>query len=832
MESWKKIDRSDANDLESRESIAETGDTVGNWLDLLTDVLDDDTIRASQNVFSREEDELEVTPSPIPEETISEPPAPLATIQETEPPPPSNPPQQPKSSRGRLQELMSQHLSTSLSWDFLQASKQQSSAGGRLQRLLASINGQKNTDSAAEPAKTSPSPSPPSNLFDTSFPKNPPKEPVEKSPPESPTPAPPEPSVPWEQMQTRIDEIEAQLEHLEGQIYEPTDLVDPLLPLINELLTQRVRETQAGICDMLVPIIDRVLLEKSQQDLASLGEALADVIPMAIAQEIENSPEQIASAIAPEVASAIKKQIRIDRDAIKDALGSEMGRAIKAQIELERDAMVDALYPVIGATISKYMGEAIREINAKVENALSIQGVERKIRAKIQGVSEAELILRESMPCIVEAIFLIHKASGLIVAEVQKSGGERLESEMIAGMLTAIRSFANDCIAREGQTSELHEIEYSGSKIVLEVAGYCYLAVSIQGEPSKSFLAKMRQTLGTIVRKYDRHLEEFEGDPDSIPDPVRQHLEILMHTAEVENERKHSTSPPTTVLAVGALLLLGTTILGGWRLYERHIERRVQVALDSTPELAIYRIDPRVRGRKLQLSGKLPDEFSRTLAQRVTEEALPQWEIDNSILAAKVPPNPTVAEAEVQRLVGFFNRIEDIDIWADYIDNQVRVRGTIESASQAELLTQAFDEIPGVDSVVTALQLQSWSQILSARIYFDKGIAYPTETEAAKIVPIGQLLEQHRELKLKIVGHSDITGRRNANRSLAQQRANAVKNSLIARGIEPERLIAHGSIERPPDVSAEQPLALSRCVRFEPIQTTDRQTAGDNGNDI
>ena len=828
MESWKKIDRSDANDLESRESIAETGDTIGHWLNLLTDVLDDDTIPASQEVFSWAEDEPETTPSPRPEETTSEPAVPEETHRETEPPPPPTPPQEPKSSRGRLQELMSQHLNISLSWDFLQASKQNAAGGGRLQKLLASIDGQKNTDTTTESPKTSPSPPPPSNPNPLGTKIS--GKPVEKSPPEPPSPAPP--SVPWEQMQTRLDEIDAQLKHLEGQIYEPTDLVDPLLPLINELLTQRVRETQAGICDMLVPIIDRVLLEKSQQDLESLGEALADVIPMAIAQEIENSPEQIASAIAPEVASAIKKQIRIDRDAIKDALGSEMGRAIKAQIELERDAMVDALYPVIGATISKYMGEAIREINAKVENALSIQGVERKIRAKIQGVSEAELIFRESMPCNVEAIFLIHKASGLIVAEVQKTGGERLESEMIAGMLTAIRSFANDCIAREGQTSELHEIEYSGSKIVLEVAGYCYLAVSIQGEPSKSFFAKMRQTLGTIVRKYDRHLEEFEGDPDSIPDPVRQHLEILMHSAEVENERKHSNSPPTTVLALGGLLLLGTTILGGWRLYERHIERRVQVALDSTPELAIYRIDARVRGRQLQLSGTLPDEFSRTLAQRVTEEALPQWEIDNSILAAKVPPNHTVTEAEVQRLVGFFNRIEGVDIWADYIDNQVRVRGTIESTSQADRLTQALDEIPGVDSVVTALQLQSWSQILSARIYFDKGIAYPTEAEAAKIVPIGQLLEQHRELKLKIVGHSDITGRRTANRSLAEQRANAVKNSLIARGIEPERLIAQGSIERPPGVSAEQPLALSRCVRFEPIQTTDRQTAGDNGNNI
>jgi hypothetical protein len=48
-----------------------------------------------------------------------------------------------------------------------------------------------------------------------------------------------------------------------------------------------------------------------------------------------------------------------------------MGTAIKEQISLDRDAMVDALYPVIGSTISKYMAEAIKAINEKVENTLA-----------------------------------------------------------------------------------------------------------------------------------------------------------------------------------------------------------------------------------------------------------------------------------------------------------------------------------------------------------------------------------------------------------------------------------------------------------------------------
>jgi hypothetical protein len=60
---------------------------------------------------------------------------------------------------------------------------------------------------------------------------------------------------------------------------------------------------------------------------------------------------------------------------------------------------------------------------------------------------------------------------------------------MIGGMLTAIRSFVNEWISSSGNTSELDEIDYGRSKIMLEVAGYCYLAVVVDGESGRSQIA-------------------------------------------------------------------------------------------------------------------------------------------------------------------------------------------------------------------------------------------------------------------------------------------------------------------------------------------------------
>ena len=195
------------------------------------------------------------------------------------------------------------------------------------------------------------------------------------------------------------------------------------------------------------------------------------VLPAAISEHIKEDPEDIAEAIAP-----------------------AMGKAIQEQVRLEADSMVEALYPVIGTTVSKYMVEVVKSINDRVENALSFQGFSRKLRARMQGVSEAELILQESLPFRIRAIFLIHKGSGLIVADVQPSGSERLESDMVGGMLTAIRSFANDCMNQAGKSAELNEIEYDDFSIVLEVAGYCYLAIVLQGRPPKDFANKTRAT--------------------------------------------------------------------------------------------------------------------------------------------------------------------------------------------------------------------------------------------------------------------------------------------------------------------------------------------------
>jgi outer membrane protein OmpA-like peptidoglycan-associated protein len=609
--------------------------------------------------------------------------------------------------------------------------------------------------------------------------------------------------------------INDKLGKLEHQIYDPEELIQLMLPWIAEILTLKIADSREEVVKAIVPIIADVIRAKTIENKQAMSAAIAELLPDALAQQIHDSPAEIAKAIAPEIGIAIKEQIRLDQESIAQALAPEMGKAITAQIELERDAMVDALYPVIGNTIAKYMAEAIKTINEKVSNALSVEGVQRKIRSKVQGVSEAELILRESIPFTVQAAFLIHKASGLVISESQHSGEFKLESEMVAGMLTAIRSFVNECIVQPGEISELNQIEYGDSKIMLEVAGYCYMAVVIKGEPSPSFINKMRQTVSNLIINYAKLIHEFNGDPDTIPDSLHPLVESLFDPLTKQKITKTPIALVCLSLAALSLILVPWGIYQSRSNFDRRLEANITAALASTPELAVYHLNVDVEDKTLKLTGKLPNPELRTKAEKIALSKAPNLKLDNQIVAVDVPPDPVLTAAEVQRIADVLNKMEGVSISSQYADRRVTVEGTVFQNADAQKIAQSFKQIPGVESVISTVKLNPLK--IATRIYFEQGTAKLDSTHQDTIVNIKDFLKQHPQKRIKIIGHSDRVGEATANQQLALLRAEAVRDALVLQGIDPKRLQVVGNINPPVGVEPNQPLLLSRCVLFEPI---------------
>ncbi|EAZ89999.1 OmpA family protein [Crocosphaera chwakensis] len=603
----------------------------------------------------------------------------------------------------------------------------------------------------------------------------------------------------------------SQLEQKINQLDKKNDLeevINILWPLMTELLDSS-SVSEENIKQVITPVIDQIITKRFQQDRLKMSKAIADILPIAIAQEIENSPQEIAKAIAPEMALAIQNQIQLDREAIAQTLGPEMGQAIKNQIEVERDAMVDALYPVIGNTISKYMVELAKSINDKVENTLSIDGIRRKIQAKIQGVSEAELILQESINFSVQAVLLIHKSSGLIISQVQSESHPIEEVDLWAAMLTAIRDFVNDRVAVDGKISELHEIEYDDAKIILEVAGYCYLAVIIKGETSKTFLNQIRKTLSHIILKSGRTIENFNGDQSTIPQFIDPQLKGLINFGIKSKESK----PPIALIVIFSLIIVSI----GTSIYRYKItdywEREVLNALDAAPELSVYRIIPEVKRGQLILTGRVPNLALKEQAENISHQVTPHLTLNNQIVAVNVPPDAKAIAGEVQRIEEILNQTEGVAIKTNYQNHNVTITGFVLNISQSKKISQAFQKIPGVEQVITTFQTQPY---LETRLYFDQNSSsIKTDNINEKLKTIEKFLAEHPQVHLIIIGHSDTTGSVVQNEALAQARVNEVKRVLLKNKVDASRLTTAVSLEPPPGVTSNQPLWLSRCVRFE-----------------
>ncbi|NJO19117.1 MAG: OmpA family protein [Spirulinaceae cyanobacterium RM2_2_10] len=638
-------------------------------------------------------------------------------------------------------------------------------------------------------------------------------------------------------------------------MHDPQVLSDRLLPLFASLLERKVAQAPEEVIRALAPIIDRAIARKSQTDKLAMSQALAAALPGAIAQQIDTAPEEVIQALAPIIDQAITCKSQTDKTAMSLALAAAlpgalskqigdapeeviqaiapiMGRALHEQVRLERDAMVDALYPVIGNTISKYMGEVVRQINQRVEETFSIRGIYRKLNARLRGISEAELILSEALPFTVQAVFLIHKTSGLVVVEIQREDGQALEADMLAGMLTAIRSFASECTVNPEKTSELTEIDYDDFKIVMEVAGYCYIAAVTQGDPPAGFATQLRQTLSAIILNYGygELIAEFDGDPDSIPQAVVDLIENLLRSPEVMlPPQRHTTENHETwrsrsgVIASWAVLLgllMLPFVLYSWQQARRQqLADRVTTALDANPNLTVYQLDATVKGREVRLQGQLPNEILSQQAATTATAALPaHLNVVNEIQMVNPPPDPGAIQAEVARLTQTFNQMQGIQVGSryDHETNRVIVEGSIHQGQDARTITQAFEQIPGVDVVV--LMLATAQTPIQRRIYFDTNSNFidPYDLES-KLMPIRSFLNQYPDLQLQIIGHTDRSGSEQRNLELAPQRAAAVRQALVAQGIAADRLKVTGSTQPPPNVRLEDPLWLSRIVRFEQI---------------
>ncbi|MEA3640291.1 MAG: OmpA family protein [Lamprobacter sp.] len=142
------------------------------------------------------------------------------------------------------------------------------------------------------------------------------------------------------------------------------------------------------------------------------------------------------------------------------------------------------------------------------------------------------------------------------------------------------------------------------------------------------------------------------------------------------------------------------------------------------------------------------------------------------------------------------------------------------SAQAADAIAQASEQVQDFHAPFAALgaQLTDAGLLINLsgdNIRFSSGSAQlPTEAEPI-LSHIAEILDQHPDLRVQIKGHTDSSGSTDTNLRISAQRAIAVREALIARGIEPERLSTTGLGSTTPVASNDSEAGRQRNRRVE-----------------
>lgn len=201
------------------------------------------------------------------------------------------------------------------------------------------------------------------------------------------------------------------------------------------------------------------------------------------------------------------------------ALSPVISEAIRQTIEREPELMVKALSPILFRMIQQAITDALRafqeRIDAQLRRASQPKEMWFSFWARLRGIEPSEVLMRDALPFSIEEVFLIQPGSGLLIGHWRSSEDESDDSELISGMLTAVRDFVRDSFSDSTVEEELSEVQYGSSRILIQDGKYAYLAVVIEGTQPQDFRLRTRQFIAELNQKHADKLREFQGSHET-----------------------------------------------------------------------------------------------------------------------------------------------------------------------------------------------------------------------------------------------------------------------------------------------------------------------------
>ncbi len=325
----------------------------------------------------------------------------------------------------------------------------------------------------------------------------------------------------------------------------------------------------------------RLLLNPEQEQLRSLHERMED----------REKRARDVSAVLPQATKlSTERGTELSR-----ALQPVVGESVQESIRSRPQVFIEAFHPIIGPIVRRSIAESLRglmeSLNQALEHTFSWQGLKWRFEAWRTGRSFAEVVLLRSLIYRVEQIFLIHRETSLLLLHVSADPKAGKDSDMVAGMLSAIQDFSRNSF-QAGADATLEEFRVGDLEVWIAPGREAYLAAVIRGNPARELRTALDETIENAHVLKGEALTQFSGDA-SVFEPLRPELEACLRAQYRERAGQGDLTKAWLALAgaTAAVLLVALLLWRSERRWDKYVQQ-----LNAEPGLAVTDADQRWLG--------------------------------------------------------------------------------------------------------------------------------------------------------------------------------------------------------------------------------------------
>jgi len=184
------------------------------------------------------------------------------------------------------------------------------------------------------------------------------------------------------------------------------------------------------------------------------------------------------------VVPIVEEQIEALKREFPKSYQKIVSQIVSEQIENSQEEILNAIYPVMGTMIRKYITMQFQglkdSIDQQIKKTLSSKGIFGNIKSALFGVSDSDRILSEIDKAKIEEVFVVQRDSGLLIGAASKL--PTINHDVVAGMLTAIKSFVEDAFLQGKEDLDL--IEYETHKLLIHNFPSYFIVIAMNGSIS------------------------------------------------------------------------------------------------------------------------------------------------------------------------------------------------------------------------------------------------------------------------------------------------------------------------------------------------------------